>query len=185
VSGGGGTLRVVAGELGGRRLSSPPGDVRPSAERTREAIFSMLGPLEGAALDLFCGSGALGFEALSRGAERVTFVDKEIATAARNVDDLGVAGRCELVAAELPAALEPSGPLAGRRFDLILCDPPYRLAARFGPDLDRLLPHMLSPHGTLVLESSPDAPLELSLPLRTERRYGSALVRIHDAAEGP
>ena len=144
----------------------------------------MLGPLEGTVLDLFCGSGALGIEALSRGAERATFVDTDIATAARNVDELGIGDRCELVGAVLPAALEPSGPLAGRRFDLILCDPPYRLAARFAPDLDRLLPPMLSPQGTLVLESSPDAPLELSLPLRTERRYGSALVRIHDVSEG-
>jgi 16S rRNA (guanine966-N2)-methyltransferase len=176
-----GKLRIVAGELGGRRLSSPPGDVRPSAERTREAVFSMLGPLEGPALDLFCGSGALGIEALSRGAESVTLVDRDIATAARNVAELGIEDRCELIEAELPQALGSAGPLAGRTFSLILCDPPYRLAARFGPDLDRLLPPMLSRSGVLVLESAPDAPVELTLPLRTERHYGAALVRLHES----
>lgn len=180
---GAGGLRIVAGELGGRRLSSPPGGIRPTAERTREAVFSMLGPLRGAALDLFCGSGALGIEALSRGAERVTLVDADIATAARNVAELGIDDRCELVEAKLPAALGASGPLAGRTFELILCDPPYTLAARLGPDLDKMLPPMLSPDGAVVTESAPEAPLELSLPLRTERRYGAALVRIHDAGE--
>jgi 16S rRNA (guanine966-N2)-methyltransferase len=176
-------LRIVAGELGGRRLASPPGDVRPSAERTREAVFSMLGPVEGPVLDLFCGSGALGIEALSRGAGPVTLVDRDVSTAARNVADLGIADRCELIEAELPGGLEDSGPLAGHRFGVILCDPPYTLAPRFGPDLDRLLPPMLSPDGIVVCESAPDAPLGLSLPLRTERRYGAALIRVYDAAE--
>jgi 16S rRNA (guanine966-N2)-methyltransferase len=176
-----GRLRIVAGEFGGRRLSSPPDDVRPSAERTREAIFSMLGPLEGTALDLFCGSGALGIEALSRGAEHVTLVDRDISTAAQNVAELGIEDRCELLQADLPTAIGFSGALAGRTFDLILCDPPYRLADLFGPEFDKLLPPMLSPNGTLVIESAPGAPIDLDMPMRKERRYGAALVRIYDA----
>jgi 16S rRNA (guanine966-N2)-methyltransferase len=185
VSGHAPRLRIVAGELGGRRLASPPGDVRPSAERTREAVFSMLGPVEGPALDLFCGSGALGLEALSRGAGPVTLVDRDVSTVARNVADLGVEDRCEVIEAELPGVLDASGPLAGRRFSLILCDPPYKLAHRFGPELDRLLPPMLSPAGIVVCESASDSPLELALPLRTERRYGAAFVRVYEAGEGP
>jgi 16S rRNA (guanine966-N2)-methyltransferase len=173
-------LRIVAGELGGRRLTSPDRDAfRPSTERTREAIFSMLGPLDGlSALDLFCGSGALGLEALSRGAGHLTLVDSEIALATENVARLGVGERCELFGADAVEFLVR----AQRRFDLVLCDPPYRLAARLGPKLDKPLADRLTPGGRVVVESPRDSPLQLALPLLRERRYGRSLVRIHGSA---
>ena len=90
-------MRVVAGTYGGRRLRAPRGSrTRPTADRVREALFSMLGDLAGArVLDLYAGSGALGIEALSRGAESAVFVDRDpaaVAAITRNLDDLGVAG---------------------------------------------------------------------------------------------
>ncbi len=181
-------LRIVAGEFGGRRLRSPPidgADVRPTAERTREAIFSMLGP--GGAevanvLDLFCGSGALGLEALSRGAERATLVDRRIETAAANVAELVLEDRVELIDAKLPDAIEPGGTLAGTSYELILCDPPYRLAPLVGPALDKPLADLLAPGGLLIVESAATEPMRLSLPLSRERTYGAAHVAIYEAA---
>jgi 16S rRNA (guanine966-N2)-methyltransferase len=176
---GGAPLRIVAGELGGRALYAPPGQrLRPTAERTREAIFSMLGPLDGeSVLDLFCGTGALGLEALSRGAGRLSLVDTEIEPAARNVERLGVSDRCTLVEADALAYLR-SGTEA---FDIVFCDPPYRLADRLGSELDKLLEARLAVGARVVVESAPQTPLELTLPLHRERRYGAAIVRIHRA----
>jgi 16S rRNA (guanine966-N2)-methyltransferase len=178
-------LRIVAGELGGRRLRSPPqdgADIRPTAERTREAIFSMIGPdaVAGAAvLDLFCGSGALGLEALSRGAAGLTLVDRRIETAAANVADLGLEDRARLIDAKLPPAIEPGGALAGGSYDLIFCDPPYRLAPLIGPALEQPLADLLAPGGLLIVESAAAEPMRLSLPLRRERTYGAAHVGIY------
>ena len=183
-AGGPGRVRIVAGELGGRRLKVPAGsELRPSAERTREAIFAILGPLEGSVLDLCCGTGALGLEALSRGAAHVTLVDRRIGPAAANVDALGLDGdpRVELVEADAARFLARSG----QAYDLVLCDPPYTLAPRFGPELDKHLPDRLRPGARVIVETSAKAPLELSLPLETERRYGSALVRIYAAGPFP
>ena len=87
-------LRITGGELGGRRIRVPRGDVRPTTERVREAIFSILGDVAGArVLDLFCGSGALAIEALSRGAAEATLVDTRPATARGNLEALGLAER--------------------------------------------------------------------------------------------
>ncbi len=179
---GGARLRIVAGELGGRRIYAPPGEsLRPTAERTREAIFSMLGSLQGASvLDLFCGTGALGLEALSRGAATLTLVDTEIGPAARNVELLAVGDRCTLVEADALAFLESGS----ERFDLVLCDPPYRLADRLGSQLEKPLERRLAAGARVVVESAPDAPLELTLPLERERRYGAARVRIYEAGGG-
>lgn len=169
--------RIVAGELGGRRLlpvREP--HMRPSAERTREAIFSMLGPVGGLhALDLFCGTGALGIEALSRGAATATFVDNRIGTVAANVAALSIDERCGLVEIDAIAYLED----ASDRFDLVLCDPPYRLAHRLGPELDRLLPGALNEGGRVITETSASSAALLGLPILRERRYGAAVVRIH------
>lgn len=175
-------LRIVAGEFGGRRLISPRGDaIRPSAERSREAIFAMLGPLrDEAVLDLYCGTGSLGLEALSRGAGSLSLVDTTIAAAAENVDLLDVGDRCELFEKDSLAFLRTSE----ERFDLVLCDPPYRLADRLGSDLDKLLADRLRNGARVVVECSPARPLELSLRLERERRYGAALIRIYHAPEG-
>ncbi|HKJ35506.1 MAG TPA: RsmD family RNA methyltransferase [Solirubrobacterales bacterium] len=174
--------RIVAGSLGGRRLRSPAGaDVRPSTERTREAIFSMLGPIEGlSALDLYCGTGALGIEALSRGAMPVTLVDLAPGPARGNVELLGLGGRCEVIGGDVSAVLREEV----RRFDLVFCDPPYRLADRLGPELDSLLPARLTEAGRVIVESASATPALLSLPLLTERRYGRSLVRVHSAEGG-
>jgi 16S rRNA (guanine966-N2)-methyltransferase len=146
----------------------------------REALFSILGEVEGATvLDLFCGTGALGIEALSRGARRATLVDTHTTLAARNARELGLEDRCEVVRSD---ALRYLG-RARRRFDLIFCDPPYRLADRLEGELDSLIPGRLAEGGRLIVESAARRPLELTLPLVTERRYGDTLIRIH-APEG-
>lgn len=169
-------LRIVAGELGGRRLVTPDHDeIRPSTERTREAVFSMLGEVSGTTLDLFSGSGALGIEALSRGVDRATFVDADLRTVRENVRELGLGDRSELVRADVLSFLRDDDAW----YDLIFCDPPYRLADRLGPELRKLLPPRLRKEGRVIVESSPERPLELDLPLLRERRYGSSLVRIH------
>jgi 16S rRNA (guanine966-N2)-methyltransferase len=180
-------MRVVAGYLGGRRLVSPPSksrDVRPTSDRARETIFSILGGrLEGlSVLDLYCGTGALAIEAISRGADSAVLVDRAPALAARNVDELGIANRCEIVRGDAVRYLERSE----RRFGLIFCDPPYRLAARLGPPLSEHLPPRLARFGRLVVESSARSPIELELPKKVsavaERKIGEALIRIYQRA---
>ena len=174
-------MRVVGGELSGRRLASPPGRsraVRPTADRVREAAFSILGDsVQGASvLDLFCGTGALAIEALSRGAARAVLVDREPGLARRNVGELGLGGRATVVRADALAFLRRPG----ERFELILCDPPYNIADRLEGNLDSLIPTRLRTGGRLVVESSARRALELAgLPVAVERRYGEALVRIY------
>jgi 16S rRNA (guanine966-N2)-methyltransferase len=174
-------VRVVAGELRGHRLASPPrrsADVRPTSDRAREALFSILGDVSGAlVLDLFCGTGALGIEALSRGAASAVFVDSEPKLARRNVAELGLEDRCEVVRSDALRYLAASDD----RFDLILCDPPYALAGRIGPELDRLAPQRLAEQGRLVVESPARTPVDLDLPTLAERRFGEALLRIWTA----
>jgi 16S rRNA (guanine966-N2)-methyltransferase len=170
-------MQITGGELRGRRLHVPKVGVRPTTGRVREAIFSILGSVEGAKiLDLFCGSGALAIEALSRGATAATLVDRRPAAARRNVETLELGDRAEVVGGDAARFLRRA-PEAG--FELVLCDPPYRLADRLANDLDPLIRRVLARGGRVVVESSPDRPLQLSLPLLTERRYGDTLVRVH------
>lgn len=173
-------MRVVAGELGGRRLDAPRGgEVRPTSDRVREALFSILVDVDGlSALDLYCGTGALAIEAISRGATAATLVDTAIDAARRNVTRLAIADRCTLVRMDALRFLERDR----ATYDLVFCDPPYRLAARRGPDLDRLLRPRLAEGARVIAESAAAEPLELTLPLLDARRYGSTLVRIHGAA---
>jgi 16S rRNA (guanine966-N2)-methyltransferase len=121
-------MRIVAGDLKGRRLVSPPAvTTRAATERIRESLFAMLEPvIEGArVLDLFAGAGSLGLEALSRGAARATFVERDrsaLAAIRANVASTGVADRARVVAADVTSFL------AGRTdgpYDLVLCDPPF------------------------------------------------------------
>ncbi len=132
-------------------------------------------------LDLFAGSGALGIEALSRGAAAVTFVDSDTAAVTvvkRNLSDLGL--QAEVLQMSAPRALTCT-PIAGREYDLVFLDPPYRLASSLGAELSRALPPILSVQARVVAESDRRAPLELELPLLRERRYGDTLIRIHGA----
>ena len=168
---------MVAGDLGGRRLIAPPGDsVRPTSDRVREALFSILGDIEGTTvLDPFTGSGALAIEALSRGAAFATLVDTIIDPAEANVDALGLGERCSLIQSDAIGFLERDAEL----YDLILCDPPYSLARRFAFDLDNLLPERLRMGGRVIVESARSEPLDLGMPLLDERVYGSTMIRIH------
>jgi len=151
-----GFLRIIAGELGGRRIRTPPGRrVRPTADRVREALFSILGSsVEGArVLDAFAGTGALGLEALSRGAHAAVFVESSTATLRvlrGNVESLGLMERCRIVRADAVTALERC--LVEPAFDLVLADPPYDspLADRFVETLASGA--WLSPGGLLVVE---------------------------------
>jgi 16S rRNA (guanine966-N2)-methyltransferase len=174
-------VRIVAGDLKGRRLASPGSSeaVRPTADRVREAVFSILGGVDGAVvLDLFCGTGALAIEALSRGADRATLVDSRTSLVRRNAAALGISGRCEIVRGDAIRYLRRSR----RRFDLIFCDPPYRLADRLEGELDSLIGARLAEGGRLITESATRRPLSLGLPLLTERRYGDTTIRIHEGS---
>jgi 16S rRNA (guanine966-N2)-methyltransferase len=176
-------VRVIAGELKGQRLVAPRGwKVRPTSDRVREAIFSALGDVGGArVLDLYCGTGALAIEALSRGAASALLVDRDTRPALGNVERLGLSGRAELVRSEVGRWLA-----AGDRslnppcFDLIFIDAPYRLADRVGQELNTHLPRLLRRGGRAIVESSTRRPLRLGSlePLR-QRRYGAADVSFY------
>jgi len=169
-------VRVIAGELGGRRLKAPRGaTVRPTSDRAREALFSVLGDISGADVcDLFCGTGALGIEALSRGARHVVLIDDDTSPAQANLDALDISARVDLVRRDALEYLSLTTPT----FDLILCDPPYTLAARVAGDLEKLVPARLRDGGRLVTESSSRTPMELNLTLEDDRTYGETSIRI-------
>lgn len=170
-------MRITGGELRGRRLYVPKTGVRPTTGRVREAIFSLLGSVEGArVLDLFCGSGALGIEALSRGADGATLIDTRPDAARRNVEELGLTARATVLGSDARRFLR--GAQEGS-FDLVLCDPPYRLADRLASDLDPLIRGVLADGGRAMIESSPDNPLQMNIPLLIERAYGDTLIRVH------
>jgi len=155
---------------------------RPTSDRVREALFSVLGSsVQGArVLDLFAGSGALGLEALSRGAATAVFVDRSpraIAAIAANLQALGIDAHVHRM--EARAALRTA--LARREaYDLVFLDPPYRHAAGLGRELSEALPPVLAPAARVVTESDRRDPIALDLPLSDERRYGETVIRIHD-----
>lgn len=180
-------MRVIAGKLKGQRLVAPRGwKVRPTSDRVREAIFSALGDrvVGATVLDLYCGTGALAIEALSRGAERAVFVDRDTRPALGNVQRLGLADRAELVRADVGRWLGEvsSGSFAGK-FDLVFVDAPYRLADRVAQNLNTHLPQLLAEGGRAVVESGARRPLQIDAlePLR-QRRYGAADVSIYGEA---
>jgi 16S rRNA (guanine966-N2)-methyltransferase len=179
-------MRIVAGRFGGRRLQAPAGRAtRPTSDRVREALFSTLGALDGAVvLDLFAGSGALGLEAVSRGAARADLVERDARAAAvarANAQALGL-GPGEVAVLRMPArrALEDAR-RRGATYDLLFLDPPYADAPRLGAELSEPVAAVLAPAGRVVTESDRRAPLELALPVIHERRYGDTLIRIHTA----
>ena len=181
-------MRVIAGELKGQRLVAPRGwKVRPTSDRVREAIFSALGERVAGArvLDLYCGTGALAIEALSRGAVSAVLVDQDTRPALGNVQRLGLAERAELVRADVPRWLGKvsTGSFAGN-FDLVFVDAPYRLADRVAQDLNTHLPSLLAAGGRAVVESGARRPLRIESlePLR-QRRYGAADVSVYGEAE--
>jgi 16S rRNA (guanine966-N2)-methyltransferase len=171
-------VRVVAGEFRGRRLAAPRGArTRPTADRVREALFSMLGDVSGVrVLDLYAGSGALGIEALSRGAESAVFVERDPRAAAvieRNLSSLGL--EQEVLRQDAVRFLRRGS----GTFDLVFCDPPYDSASRLAGPLAEHLPALTSEDARIVTESDKRNPLELPLPLVTERTYGDTRIAIH------
>src|SRR5207244_3557891 len=173
-------MRMIAGSRKGARIFAPKGrETRPTGDRVREAAFNLIGPgvVEDAdVLDLFAGSGALGLEALSRGAASATFVESDreaCRTINANLDKLEL--RATVLCQDVLRALAQER----RRFDLVLCDPPY------GFDQERLAPHLarlLTETGLLVGETAgreppPDVP---GLSERTSRKYGSARLTLFE-----
>jgi 16S rRNA (guanine966-N2)-methyltransferase len=165
-------VRIIAGTHRGRRIAAPKGrDTRPTSDRVRENAFNLIGPVDDAeVLDLVAGSGAMGLEALSRGAARATFVEQDrdaCRVIGANLDTLGLKG----IVLQLDAvrALQQER----RTYDLVLCDPPYDY------DPSRLAPYLaelLTDDGLLVWETSSrePAPEVPGLRERTTRKYGSA-----------
>ncbi len=174
-------MRIIAGTHRGRRIAAPKGvHTRPTGDRVREALFSIVGPVEDASvLDLYAGSGALGLEALSRGARRCVFVEKDAAACRAikaNLETLGFTGALVLQRDALAVVSEEAS--AGRRHDLVLLDPPYDEWGRLEPRLAGLLPGVVADSGLVVVET--DARTEPTLPLDpvTTRRYGSARLTV-------
>jgi 16S rRNA (guanine(966)-N(2))-methyltransferase RsmD len=172
---------VIAGRWGGRRLVAPRGrGVRPTSDRVREALFSTLGPIEDArVLDLFAGSGALGIESLSRGASEATFVDSSGAAARAVRENLAALGATAEVRRADARAFLRNARAAGRQYDLVFLDPPYRRAGALAEALAADLVVVLAPGARVVAESDRRHALALPLPLQTERRYGDTVIRIH------
>ncbi|MFC1641550.1 16S rRNA (guanine(966)-N(2))-methyltransferase RsmD [Myxococcota bacterium] len=162
-------MRVVAGHLGGRPLSAPKGTLtRPTSERVREALFSILGDVEGfRVLDLYAGSGALGIEALSHGAQQVTFVEADrtaLAILGRNLGRLGLDdGRSAVLAMRVNRAARAIAVRAP--YDLVLCDPPWNDLHRELRVLARLdWVGLLAERSTVVIEHPTQQPPDWSSP---------------------
>jgi 16S rRNA (guanine966-N2)-methyltransferase len=174
--------RIIAGRYGGRRIGAPPGaGTRPTSDRVREALFSILGARVAGArvLDLFAGSGALGLEALSRGADAVTFVETAPpALRALRANVAALDADADVVRADALKWLRAAS-AGSRQYDLVFLDPPYRQAETLGAALSELLPAVLARGALVVSESDRRAPLELTIPTTDERRYGDTLIRFH------
>jgi 16S rRNA (guanine966-N2)-methyltransferase len=179
-------MRVVAGEHRGRTLVAPKGvHTRPTSDRVREALFAIIGPVDGLdVLDLFAGSGALGIEALSRGAASATFVERSapaLAAIRANAAMIDDPSRVRIVAADWRTALRAER-AAGRVYGLCLVDPPYSLLPRIAGRLGPALQPVLAAGATVVVEHAADAgQVELEgLPVsaRTDRAYGGTGIAI-------
>ena len=171
-------MRIIAGSHRGRRIEAPKGlETRPTSDRARESAFNLIGPLDGATvLDLFAGSGAMGLEALSRGAASCVFIEQSRAacrTINENLDHLQLRGTVIQQDALRALAAER------RTYDLVLCDPPYDYAQH-----DRLAPYLpavLAPEGLLVYETAAKVEPQIEgLTIRTSRKYGSARLTLFE-----
>lgn len=181
-------MRIVAGQFKGRRLAGPEGAAtRPTSDKVREALFSILGDIDGVrVLDLFAGTGALALEALSRGAESAVLVERDrrmSGVARRNVDAVlgDESSSAKLIGGD---AIRYLGSAGEERFDLVFLDPPYAQAETLAAKLGQLLPGLLAPGARVVAESDRRSPLDITdggLTQRSEHRYGDTLITIFDA----
>jgi len=174
-------MRIISGTHRGHTIYAPKGhDTRPTSDRVRENVFNILGPVDGAVvLDLYAGSGAMGLEALSRGAARAVFVERDrdaIRAIERNLDKLRLSATVLRQDAVTALAAEAG---SGRKYDLVLVDPPYEMYSDIEPQLARYLPALLADDGVVVVET--EAHLEPTLPFeqRTSRRYGAARITVY------
>jgi 16S rRNA (guanine966-N2)-methyltransferase len=177
-------VRVIAGRLGGRPLRAPRGRAtRPTSDLVREALFALLGDVEHAVvLDLFAGTGALGIEALSRGARRAVFVEQDagaLRALRANLTALAIArDQAQVRQADVLEALRTAR-RRREKYDLVLVDPPYARARALGPRLSEALGPVLSPVARVAVESDRREPLALELDLQRQRRYGDTSITIH------
>jgi 16S rRNA (guanine966-N2)-methyltransferase len=176
-------MRIIAGERKGHTIYAPKGrETRPTSDRVRENVFNIVAPwVEGArVLDLYAGSGAMGLEALSRGAAAVVFVEADaeaVRAIERNLEKLRLTGATVIRTAALTGLAQEA--TAGRKYDLVLADPPYAMT-----DFDtlaRYLPRVLADDGLAVLESAARTEPDLAgLAVRTSRKYGSSRVTVFE-----
>ena len=174
----------MAGQHRSRRLVTPPGKgVRPTSDRAREAIFASLGAavIDARVLDLFAGSGALGLEALSRGASSCHFVERnaEALEAVRtNLETLGESEHARVERGNAMTVLQRLAD-AGEQFELVLVDPPYEAVPDLAAMLTTLLPQVLSPTGSIVFETASGAAVPIpGLVERYNRRIAAAEIVI-------
>ena len=180
-------MRIVGGEFRGRTLTAPESNnIRPTTDRVRESLFNVLqhaqgSPLDGTrVLDLFCGTGALGIEAISRGAKFCLFVDdgaESRGIVRTNVEDFGLTGRSKIYRRDA-TDLGPSGTMG--RFDLVFADPPYRKGLGEKALLSAASNGWLNNGAIIVLEEAADATVDLdpSFTLFDERPYGDTIIRL-------
>jgi len=176
-------VRIIAGERKGHTIFAPRGrETRPTSDRVRENVFNIIGPwIEGArVLDLYAGSGAMGLEALSRGAASAVFVESDpdaVRAIERNLDKLRLTGATVVRLGASTALAQETA--AGRKYDLVLIDPPYAMTSF--DSLSLYLPRVLADDGLLVLETSKRVEPELpALDVRTSRAYGSTRVTVFE-----
>ena len=173
-------MRIIAGDRRGATIAAPPGlATRPTGDRVREAAFNLIGSVDDAiVLDLYAGSGALGLEALSRGAAGVTFVESDRAACrviSENLSKLRFTG-ARVACSDALWTLRKEM----RTYDLVLVDPPYGDWPSLEPKLAEQLPRVLAPDGLLVVETGARTEPALPLPQRTSRRYGSARLTLFE-----
>jgi 16S rRNA (guanine966-N2)-methyltransferase len=176
-------VRIIAGEKRGHTIYAPRGrETRPTSDRVRENVFNIVAPwVEGArVLDLYAGSGAMGLEALSRGAASALFVESDpdaLRVIERNLDKLALTGARVVRLDATTALAQESG--AGRKYDLVLVDAPYDMTNYDA--LARYLPAVLADDGLLVVETAAKVEPELpTLAVRTTRKYGSTRVTVFE-----
>ncbi len=177
-------MRIIAGSRKGSTIYAPKGrDTRPTSDRAREAAFNLIGPVDEAdVLDLFAGSGAMGLEALSRGARSAVFVEAEREACRmidRNLEKLRLTGARVIQSDGLRALVAEAA--SGRKYDLVLLDPPYGSFETMQTALATYLPAVLAADGLLVVETGEREHPELhALVERTSRTYGSVRLTLFE-----
>lgn len=172
-------MRVISGKFGSRKLFTP-GDtliVRPTSDRTKEAMFNMLDNLTGfigkKVLDIFCGTGALGIEAISRGAEQSVFVDKDSSVVKRNTEALDISEQCKIIRSDYKKYLN-SGDFEREEFDMVFSDPPYDFS-----DYEKLIETVSIQKCLFILEHEIEINF-MNERLIKHRKAGRALISIYD-----